>query len=683
MEASTPFIAGSLYNFVDEWRKLTNDPYILDIVEHCHLNIVEDGMEYLYQGDLQYRFNSEEQRILSQEIVKLLELQVLKVTQRRGDQVLSPVFLRKKKHGGYRMVLNLEKLNKHIPYQHFKMENFEQAVCLVNRGDYMASVDLENAYYTVKIAEEQQRFLCFKWQGKVYQYTCLPNGVAEGPRLFTKLMKPIFATLRNRGFTITSFIDDTLMCASSLERCNECVHDTVELLQRMGFTINVEKSVLAPTKCIEYLGNVIDSENMIVKLPVRRLDKIIRSCSQLLLKTRERIREVARVTGLLVAAIPAVELGKVHYRKLEMEKIAALGSSKGDFDSWMRITEEMKADCIWWVDHVSSQHRVIMRPAPDIELFTDASDLGWGGCLYTVTVNGRWSQLECDLHINAKELKAILFTLKSFNQSLIGRHIKVYCDNMTAVTYINEMGGVKSVVCNGLCIEIWNWCLENNAWITCSYIPGKENSLADSASRKFNDRHEWKLDVKVFQELCVTFGTPTIDLFASRLNRQVVNFCSWGPDPEANFIDAFAIDWAQFELIYCFPPFSLIARCLQKIRAEGCRGWIVVPFWPSQPWMGALLQLLVAPPRLIMQKRGLLRHPASEEDHPIMRHTRLLACLLSGRLYENKAYLQQVRTSSWHPGSQAPESNIDHTLLNGNTFVVDGTLIPLIPHFPA
>ena len=82
------------------------------------------------------------------------------------------------------------------------MENFEQAIRIVNKDNYMASVDLQHTYYLVKIAEEQQRrYLCFKWQGKVYQFTCLPNGISEGPRLFTKLMKPIFATLRVKALS--------------------------------------------------------------------------------------------------------------------------------------------------------------------------------------------------------------------------------------------------------------------------------------------------------------------------------------------------------------------------------------------------------------------------------------------------------------------------------------------------
>lgn len=225
--------------------------------------------------------------------------------------------MREKKNGEFRLVLNLERLNKYIPYKHFKMENFEQAIRLINQGDFLASVDLRHAYYSVRVADEQQRFLCFTWQGVIYQFTCLPNGISEGPRLFTKLMKPVFATLRQEGYTITSFIDDTLICSNSYSGCLQAILATISLLQRLGFCINMEKSVLTPTQCIEYLGNVINTKFMTASLPERRLIKIHQGCAKLLCKDVAPIREVARVIGLMVAAIPAVELGKLHYRKLE------------------------------------------------------------------------------------------------------------------------------------------------------------------------------------------------------------------------------------------------------------------------------------------------------------------------------------------------------------------------------
>ena len=50
------------------------------------------------------------------------------------------------------------------------------------------------------------------------------------------------------------------MCGKSVEDCAACIKDTVEILQNVGFSINVEMSVLVPIKCIEYLGNIIDSD---------------------------------------------------------------------------------------------------------------------------------------------------------------------------------------------------------------------------------------------------------------------------------------------------------------------------------------------------------------------------------------------------------------------------------------
>ncbi|XP_076035569.1 uncharacterized protein LOC143021750 [Oratosquilla oratoria] len=180
------------------------------------------------------------------------------------------------------------------------------------------------------------------------------------------------------------------------------------------------------------------------------------------------------------------------------------------------------------------------------------------------------------------------------------------------------------------------------------------------------------------KKLSIIFGTPNIDLFASRLNKQVPQLCSWRPDPESN-CDEFNLNWATLGLIYIFPTFSLIARCLQKLRAEGARGWMIVPFWTSQPWMGALLRLLVEDPRIIMRRKKVLVWPLSMEEHPIMSHTRLMACLLSGKACENEAYLKKVRTLSWHHGNLELANNTDHISTGGHNFVIDGTSIPLLP----
>ena len=65
----------------------------------------------------------------------------------------------------------------------------------------MATIDIKkkDAYYSVAIAPEHRQYLWFQWKGKLLQYTCFTNGLACCPRLFTKLLKPVYASLMARS----------------------------------------------------------------------------------------------------------------------------------------------------------------------------------------------------------------------------------------------------------------------------------------------------------------------------------------------------------------------------------------------------------------------------------------------------------------------------------------------------
>ena len=68
------------------------------------------------------------------EIKTLLNKGVIKEAQPSQVQVISSIFLRKKKSGSYRMILNLKRLNKCIEYKHFKMESLSFAVQLMRKN---------------------------------------------------------------------------------------------------------------------------------------------------------------------------------------------------------------------------------------------------------------------------------------------------------------------------------------------------------------------------------------------------------------------------------------------------------------------------------------------------------------------------------------------------------------------
>ena len=87
-----------------------------------------------------------------------------------------------------------------------------------------------------------------------------------------------------------------------------------------------------------------------------------------------------------------------------------------------------------------------------------------------------------------------------------------------------------------------------------SSTPTNNSSRAPTGQSKLgsrlriqNDERSVRLDdnPKVFQQICQSLGPLQIDLFASRLTKQLPRYYSWRPDPEAEATDAFTQNWAQ------------------------------------------------------------------------------------------------------------------------------------------
>lgn len=148
-----------MQQFVPAWKDITDDPEVLDWVEHCHLEFIDDAPPAQETDYKIIQFNDAESAIIDSEIVKLLNKGVIVESTHSQGEFVSSIFLRLKKNGvDYRMILNLKELNKFIVYRHFKMDSLKTVTDLMTQGCYMASVDTKDAYYTVAIATEHQVF---------------------------------------------------------------------------------------------------------------------------------------------------------------------------------------------------------------------------------------------------------------------------------------------------------------------------------------------------------------------------------------------------------------------------------------------------------------------------------------------------------------------------------------------
>lgn len=665
---------GKLKYFSKNWQNLTNDRHVLDIVKHCHIEFVDNTTPNQIFIPREIIMSQKETEVLDAEILKLIDKGVIIEVDHSPGEFISTVFLRQKSNGNYRLILNLKGLNKYVEYKKFKMETLSVALNLLKKNCYMASVDLRDAYYSIPIAKEHQKLLRFTWRGKLYQYTVMPNGIACAPRYFTKLLKPAYSNLRSRGHVCLGYIDDSYLQGDNYEECDQNVNDTISLFSDLGFDINWEKSCTIPSQILEFLGFLLNSVEMSVKLTKRKIEKLKSLALRILNKEMIKIEELASLIGTIVSSFPGTEYGPLHYRTLECEKTQALRLSKGKFDEKMILSSQAKLEIDWWLSNIDKCMKKVSHGHPSIVICSDASLIGWGGIRNKSKTGGHWSADESNMHINALELKAVLFTLQSLCSTEQGTHIRARIDNTTAVAYINNMGGTKSLICNEIAKEIWHWCIIREIWISAEHLPGSQNVEADKESRVFHDNTEWMLDSYIFNLVCKRLGEVDIDLFASRLNKQIVPYVSWRPDPGALFIDAFSSNWAN-NIFYAFPPFSLLSRCLQKIEMDEAVGTIIVPCWPTQPWFPKLMRLIIKDPVLL--PKNILSLPYNNICHPLHNKLRMMACRLSGKSIENEAYQKKLQTFYWPRGEVVQNFSMEYILNNGVISVLGGKLIPL------
>ena len=147
------------------------------------------------------------------------------------------------------MILNLQCFNKFVQYYHFKMDTLESAIQLMKPGCFKASIDLKDAYYSVPVAKEDQKYLKFIFNGTLYKYTCLPNGLSSAPHIFTKLLKPVYAWLCIQGHINLGYIDDSYLQGDTYVECSNNVKATAFLFKQLGFHLHPTKSGSLGKKC--------------------------------------------------------------------------------------------------------------------------------------------------------------------------------------------------------------------------------------------------------------------------------------------------------------------------------------------------------------------------------------------------------------------------------------------------
>ena len=360
--------------------------------------------------------------------------------------------------------------------------------------------------------------------------------------------------------------------------------------------------------------------------------------------------------GRMSSATDANPLGRLHLRPLQFYLLAHWSPASKDMAALIPVKHNLLDHHLhWWLNRKYTRAGMLLDiPEAQTQLFTDASESGWGAHSDTFQASGEWSAREAILHINQLEMLAVRNALAAFKTQLSGLTVQLMSDSATVVSYIAKQGGTTSVPMYLLAKEVLLAARDANNFLRVKHIPGERNALADLLSRMNRVVHtEWTLLQSVVDALGITWDKPNLDLFATRLNNTFAVFVSPMADPLAVEVDAMSISWKGK---YPFLPFVMLGRVIEKLhRDHPCKMILIAPKWPNQSWYARLIELLVDFPSVLPLRKDLLTQPHNHLRHQSLQAVRLHAWRLSSDPSKRRDFLEPLPIKSREGGANPLE----------------------------
>ncbi len=352
--------------------------------------------------------------------------------------------------------------------------------------------------------------------------------------------------------------------------------------------INWAKSSPVPEHVKIYLGWVIDTHALEIRATKEKLHKLKRSIRYTLRKQEVSARQLARVAGQCIAISAAIIPGRMMLRG-----VYQLLATRQSWESRIKLDSAATRDLEWWLAGMANWNgRPIQKRSIDLQMFTDASSIGWGAVLDGAEASGVWTPHLANRPSNIREMMAVLLALLTFRNELQNKTVQIVSDNVSTVANMNYFGG-PTYELTRIARAVWNLATRLKISLQARHLKESLNCQADRLSRT-PDRYNWMLNPDVFCVIDRMFGPHTVDRFASIQNAQVQRYNSRFWDPLSEGIDALAqSNWGK-ENNFCNPPWRLIPQILHTIREQRAEATLIAPVWRCQPWFAMLRRMLVA-----------------------------------------------------------------------------------------
>ena len=508
---------------------------------------------------------------------------------------LSSVFSKKK-----RLVVDASRsLNPHLHHRRVRLQDHRDVSNYVKKGDWFTCDDLDSGYWHIPVHPEHRKYLGISIEDEVskkplfFLWNVMFLGISDAVFIFTAVLRPIRAYVINLGVPCLIFIDDILCSGRGEEESTRNRNKMVGVLKQAGFVISDHKSK-GPAKRISYLGLEICSDSKKFYIPEQKLLKITEELKTLLEVRRVKLRNMARVLGLLQSCSRALgNVVRIKTRNLYRWLNERLENSSYNYH--FCLSEVEKDEVFFWINNIRDLNGCYFTPKRSstetyFSVVSDASNEGmfayqlenWTGLEYQVLLRELFSAQEAKCSSTVRELLALQnIYCSELGDRFMGSTVYHYTDNMAVPTIVQV--GSKKPHLQDIAVNIFEACKKKEIELIVEWRSREHPLLqhADLGSKSF-DLAAFSLDFQSFLVILEYFNfSIQVDCMSNFWNRKAEIFFSKTQELGSAGVNFFCQSLYSNLDYYCFPPISMIVPVIYHFFKYQAHGLLVVPVWKS------------------------------------------------------------------------------------------------------
>ncbi|XP_064111329.1 uncharacterized protein LOC135218810 [Macrobrachium nipponense] len=446
-------IGARLHQFWEEWKSRGAEAQVIEVLrlDYTIPFVERPPLAKVPIRLTAYSIGSEKFLALEKKVISLAHEEVIEEAHDSSEGYYNRLFVVPKASGGWRPVLDVSALNRFMLKTKFKMKTQSSVLAALSQGDWMVSLDMQDAYFHVPsglkevspdmqdayfhvpIHQDSRKYLRFVFQDKILQFRTLCFNLSTAPQVFTRVLNSLTQWLHLMVINVSMYLDDCLLRAPSEEQYGTIFGN----------------------------GTIFPAQLVL--------------CSAM---------QWMSLLGTLSSVEKLIKLGKLHSRTRQFY-LTANSYRKSQPDSTVfHITEDMKSDLAWWDSSERLQEGVsLLSVNPSLQFISDASGACLGATLMDRNVSGVWTESQKDLHTNVKDLLAVFLGFQKFVHMVEGRVVAINADNSTALSYIWKRG-THSFTLFLKVRELLLWAEEHQIQLVPRFVRGRMNVLEDELSRR-------------------------------------------------------------------------------------------------------------------------------------------------------------------------------------------------------